>query len=77
MDRTESVLHRVHRLIYLTAGAGCLTVSPLRLELLDVRRVTQHDLRQLTGRLCRENLTPEPSRIKQWQKARMVDMRMC
>ena len=70
------VLHGVHRLYRLCAGALALAVFPLGFKLLNMRRVPQHDAAQLHGGDGGVDPAPEAVVRQQRQKAGMVDMGM-
>ena len=70
------VLHRVHRFNRGVTGTLCLAVFPLSFKFLNVRRVPQHNVAQLRGRLGGVNFTPEAVAHQQWQQAGMVDVGM-
>ena len=71
------VLHRIGRLIFLRSCVPLrFPALPLRLLLLDMRTVTEHDIAQLRRRPRRKDLPPEPPRVQLRQHARMIHMGM-
>ena len=70
------ILHGVHGLHRLCAGALALAVLPLGFELLDVRRVPQHDAAQLHRGDGGVDPAPEAVAHQQRQKTGVVDMGM-
>ena len=73
-DRIFRVLHRIKRFVRLLPRPLALAVAPLGFEFLDVRRVPQHDFTQVTGRVGRVDLPPEPLLAQQRQVSRMVNV---
>lgn len=47
LDRIQGILHYIDRFILRTAGTFPFSVSPLRLELLDMRTVAEHDIAEI------------------------------
>ena len=68
------VLHGIFRFHLIPAAALCLAVFPLRLLLLDVGGVLQHDLAQVHGRVGGVNGAPEPVFVDARDHARMVNV---
>ena len=76
LDGRFGILDGIHRLHRLGTGALALAVLPLRLKLLDVGRVPQHDTAQLHGGVGGIDPAPEPVAGQQRQQAGVVDVGM-
>ena len=76
LDGRFGILDGIHRLHRLGTGALALAVLPLRLKLLDVGRVSQHDAAQLHGGVGGIDPAPEPVAGQQRQQAGVVDVSM-
>jgi hypothetical protein len=53
------VLHGIERKNLLAPGSPALAILPLRLRLLNMRAVAEHDLTEIEGRLCADHLSTE------------------
>ena len=73
-DGRLGILHGIHGLHLASAGALPLAVLPLRLHLLDVRRVPQHDIAEIAGSFRGVDLSFEAVFDQQRQQAGVVDM---
>ena len=58
-DGAERVIHVVNGFNSDTAGSFCFSVLPFCLRHLDMRRVPEHNVAQITGFLCGIDGTPE------------------
>ena len=63
LDRSFCIVHIIQRKNLCFSGSSTLSVSPLRLKHLNMRTVTQHNLRQISGRFCGKDLSTESSLI--------------
>ena len=75
-DGIQGVLHHVHRLILRFPCTPALPVAPLRLKLLDVRAVAEHDIAQIRGGKCGKDLSFESFFRKSGEHAGMINMGM-
>ena len=76
-DRFYGILHSIDRLISLSVDLSlCLLVAPLRLHLLDVRRILEHDIAETGRRSGRNDLPPESVAIQFGKHSGVVNMRV-
>ena len=73
----QRICHRIQGDVFLFPQTFALTVSPLRLKLLNMSAVAKHDAAEICSCLCRVDISAESFRIQFRNQTGMINMRVC
>ena len=74
LQHSIGIVHRIERRHFRFTCTFCLSVLPLRLCLLNVGTVPEHNLTEITGGPGTHHLAPESPCINKWQHSHVINM---